>query len=286
MGAAGEPLVSTGPDLISRRWLLRFEPREVEQRYARQRLGEEVVGTRALIGVAAVVDVALAWNDFALFGPSAQLAALLLARGALVATACALIYWIGTDAARARTDWALRAIGAWATALALQNLYAALTRPPDFGAPEAVALVQLMAYYVFLPLGFVSRIFPALLLSGCLIALVTWLRPPSRSNEPPVLVGLTLATNLVGLIGSRSLDRARRQQFLALEREQALREALAEALLKTLRGVVEICAHCKQVRDETGKWVRVEAYVRDRSYADFSHAICPQCLRTNFPEVS
>jgi hypothetical protein len=148
-----------------------------------------------------------------------------------------------------------------------------------------VAIVQLMAYYALLPIGLVSRLLPGLLLSGCLVALVVWLRPSTDASESPTIVGSTLAANVLGIVGSRGFDRARRAQFLALHREHALREALSEALVRTLRGVVETCAHCKQVRDESGKWVRVEAYVRDRSYADFSHAICPACMTTHYPEL-
>jgi PAS domain S-box-containing protein len=62
-----------------------------------------------------------------------------------------------------------------------------------------------------------------------------------------------------------------------------LQEALAN--IKTLRGLVPICAHCKKIRDDKGYWQQVEVYVRDHSEAEFSHGLCPECIKTYFPNV-
>jgi PAS domain S-box-containing protein len=56
-----------------------------------------------------------------------------------------------------------------------------------------------------------------------------------------------------------------------------LKEALAN--VKTLRGLIPICASCKKIRDDKGFWSQVEVYVRDRSEAEFSHGICPDCMK-------
>jgi len=56
-----------------------------------------------------------------------------------------------------------------------------------------------------------------------------------------------------------------------------LREALAS--IKTLRGMVPICAWCKKVRDDKGFWSQVESYVEAHSEAQFTHGICPDCLK-------
>jgi GAF domain-containing protein len=60
-----------------------------------------------------------------------------------------------------------------------------------------------------------------------------------------------------------------------------LREALAQ--VKTLRGLLPICAHCKKIRDDQGYWHSVEVYVRDHSEAEFSHGICPECMKKLYP---
>lgn len=60
-------------------------------------------------------------------------------------------------------------------------------------------------------------------------------------------------------------------------------DELNEAEITRLRGLLPICAHCKRIRDDEGEWHQIEAYVRDHSDAEFSHGICPDCLRTLFP---
>jgi hypothetical protein len=54
---------------------------------------------------------------------------------------------------------------------------------------------------------------------------------------------------------------------------------------KELRGLVPVCAWCKQIRDEEGRWHSWERYIADRSLARFSHGICPTCRHTRFSEA-
>jgi len=69
------------------------------------------------------------------------------------------------------------------------------------------------------------------------------------------------------------------------ERERLIVE-LQQAIehIKTLSGIVPICAHCKKIRDDRGYWEQVEAYVSEHTEAQFSHSICPQCLELFYPE--
>jgi hypothetical protein len=62
-----------------------------------------------------------------------------------------------------------------------------------------------------------------------------------------------------------------------------LQEALAE--VKTLSGLLPICASCKSIRDDQGYWQQIEAYIRDHSEAEFSHSVCPECARKLYPEI-
>lgn len=63
---------------------------------------------------------------------------------------------------------------------------------------------------------------------------------------------------------------------------------LAEALkeLKTLNGLLPICASCKSVRSDDGYWKRIEEYMEERSDARFSHGICPSCVEKLYPEFA
>jgi CheY-like chemotaxis protein len=65
------------------------------------------------------------------------------------------------------------------------------------------------------------------------------------------------------------------QEALADQAEE-LRKALDE--IKTLSGIIPICATCKKIRDDNGYWNQVEVYIRNHSDASFSHGICPDCM--------
>ena len=58
---------------------------------------------------------------------------------------------------------------------------------------------------------------------------------------------------------------------------EELRAALDQ--IKTLRGILPICASCKKVRDDQGYWSQVESYISEHTEAQFSHGICPECMK-------
>lgn len=63
--------------------------------------------------------------------------------------------------------------------------------------------------------------------------------------------------------------------------------ALAEALndVRTLQGLLPICAHCHGIRNDQGYWERVEEYLGHRTEAELSHGICPSCFEKRYPEA-
>lgn len=71
---------------------------------------------------------------------------------------------------------------------------------------------------------------------------------------------------------------------LAQERADRLEKAQKE--LKTLRGIIPICASCKKIRDDEGYWQQVEIYVTEHSEAMFSHGLCPDCMEALYPEFA
>lgn len=110
---------------------------------------------------------------------------------------------------------------------------------------------------------------------------------------------LVLLLGLAGVIAwSMELRRIVRQRTAKLREELAARQ-LAEANLgrtvselqqslaqvKHLSGLIPICAHCKKIRSDEGYWEAVEQYITERSEAQFSHGICPECLHLYFPDI-
>ncbi len=62
-----------------------------------------------------------------------------------------------------------------------------------------------------------------------------------------------------------------------------LKDALTQ--VKTLRGLIPICASCKKIRDDQGYWEQIEVYIHNHSDAEFSHGFCPDCLSHLYPDL-
>lgn len=56
--------------------------------------------------------------------------------------------------------------------------------------------------------------------------------------------------------------------------------------IKTLNGLLPICSTCKKIRNDEGYWDQLESYISDHSEADFSHGICPDCIKKYFPDLN
>jgi len=90
---------------------------------------------------------------------------------------------------------------------------------------------------------------------------------------------------LMGMIGTvLSFFIMRREQEKRLNIIRQLQSSINE--VKTLKGLIPICASCKSVRNDEGYWDQIEKYVSDHSDADFSHSICPVCMEKLYPEFA
>lgn len=83
-------------------------------------------------------------------------------------------------------------------------------------------------------------------------------------------------TGIVRDISKRKQIEAERDQLI-----KSLQDSLAK--LKTLSGLLPICASCKKIRDDKGYWNRIETYIQEHSEAEFSHGICPECVQKLYP---
>ena len=68
--------------------------------------------------------------------------------------------------------------------------------------------------------------------------------------------------------------------ILGVQRENALHR------VKILSGYLPTCASCKKIKDEQGAWIQMESYVANNSEAQFSHGVCPDCMKKLYPEFS
>lgn len=90
---------------------------------------------------------------------------------------------------------------------------------------------------------------------------------------------------IIGIIGfAIDITKRKRAEEELEEEYKRLKQALDE--VKTLRGIVPICANCKKIRDDKGFWSQVDKYVSDHTEAKFSHGICPDCAKGLYPKLS
>ena len=76
------------------------------------------------------------------------------------------------------------------------------------------------------------------------------------------------------------LERTQDQKVKLIDK---LQQTLGE--VKTLRGIIPICASCKNIRDDQGFWNKVEAYFGKHSEVNFTHGICPDCAQKLYPDL-
>jgi hypothetical protein len=246
-----------------------------------------LVGAAGLVLLAHAVDVIQAGGqNWVALGLRASWAAL------LVVEACALLRG-GEATVRSTT---------WATCVGTSALYVALLAVTGRSASPALPFSYVLA--MILPL-IAREVLAVALSSSALLLLGTWAilaldgaRPrdvlaAAHAGIVTFAVAWMLALALARAERSAATQaRARREALEQLRRAFADNEALvaelrdALASVKTLKGLLPVCAWCRRVRNDDGYWQQIEAYVRAHSEAEFSHAMCPECYRKEFPEES
>ena len=97
-----------------------------------------------------------------------------------------------------------------------------------------------------------------------------YIEKPFDSNE--LIARVKLGEKLINL------------QIELSERIRALEEAYQH--IKTLQGILPICMHCHNIRNDNESWERIEEYISRHTDAQFSHGLCPKCMKKHYPEIS
>lgn len=210
----------------------------------------------------------------------------------------------------------IMAVGVLMTGLAVLTSY--LFEAPLLyrGAVIPVALPTAIAF-VLLGSGLFAAVMPYLSLSISLADVLLRTMPVFHGRYlPSVVVGITGVLISITMYGIAHKDRSFESALFVLsagllftalltlylfttERYSiALRESLTErekliselqdalARIKTLRGFVPICSYCKKIRNDKNYWEHLETYITERSEAEFTHSICPECASKVMAEFS
>lgn len=126
-----------------------------------------------------------------------------------------------------------------------------------------------------------------LLLAGNVVAGVS---PPSGSTLLHSLLVGAVALAVLSLVGRRRAREIAREaglrasagsesSLLALKLDEALAQLRADPRLLCM------CSWCKSIRDPSGEWRRLEGYLEEHLRADFTHGVCPECMRVEYPDL-
>ncbi len=104
-----------------------------------------------------------------------------------------------------------------------------------------------------------------------------------KASETGVVAYITKPPSKIEIERAVTIALARHQDLLELQHlnrdlkshKEELEKKLAE--IKTLKGLLPICAKCKKIRDDKGYWNLIETYIEQHSEAFFSHGMCPNC---------
>lgn len=208
-------------------------------------------------------------TDFLLYGHDwAKLKQRLLLRAVLILVPA--IGYVLIRAGKTRDEYS-RAVFWSAIVIAAVTLGLNMMRPAGSGMPLRSPLLILCILYLAMPDTPVRQLVAPLGLSAGLVAL----RATSLQGG-----GIDVGGDVITIVALNALG------VLTVLRRVRLEAATSDVIgeLRTLRGIIPICSHCRKLRSEVGDWQMIERYFQDHSDALFSHGICPDCLKEHYPE--
>lgn len=150
-----------------------------------------------------------------------------------------------------------------------------------------VVMMPLICFYF---LGKREGLLWAAIFSACIIGIMLattltgiHIYSPDLLPRYPLILFIAIMIGYALEASRDTYSRLLREKNKALQHEKELLEKAASDI-KTLSGLIPICCHCKKIRNDEGYWQQVEIYVHERTHADFSHGICPECFEKLYPQ--
>ena len=250
-----------------------FPDPATERQYRLTHAADDRGTARLVLIVGVVAGTIFGLTDFQQPGGRA---AMFATRAVAVLSTLALYLWLRRPRSLTATD---RLLFAWGLSVAWWYALVQISRPAGYFGPTTATLCTIALTYTVVPLPLRRlTVLGLALLAGCL-GVAVWLNPVPDPASLRALGVWLVAANVLGWAAARRLQTRSRLLFLAHAQQAELTAALEKTLaeVRTLRGLIRICAWCKHVNAD-GEWQQVERYVAANSHAEFTHGICPACL--------
>ena len=251
-----------------------FASPEMEEKFRRESLVEDLRIARFLILLVALGALIFLLNDWRVLGGATIFLTLIGARVVILLFAAGLLLRFLHAITPQVLDWWLLA---WSAVVLFVTLYIYSTRTP-YRMNHALSALLIVGVSILVPMRFSFQAGTATLFALGTVGLLID-KNPDRFMLLENLIALTLAV-FIGVTASGKLHRIRRESFAG---RQVERETIGE-LVRTLQGVLPICAWCKKIRQEDGNWTILEKYISEHSEARFSHGLCPECKAKLYQE--
>jgi hypothetical protein len=172
-----------------------------------------------------------------------------------------------------------RIFGTWYVLAVFLSVYVSSLWPAGHEEMRLTSAIAVLMSYCIMPVSMRLQTVGALLHTAGALFVGVWLNPSKVDGNLFSTVCWLVLINVLGVFLSYRLHARQRLLFAALRRQSELSAKLAQALadVKTLRGLINVCAWCHKVNVDA-EWQQLESYVREHSHAEFTHGICPACL--------
>lgn len=266
------------------RWVGEFADPALEVAFRQKYAQQNCAFGRVIVVVATIATAALGAMDPTLLENETTVTSLWAVRAAFVVlSAVALVLLRGQPSPNrfigVYSGWYLLTVGV--------HLFSGFVMPAGHTDMRLTATVAVLMTYTVSPLPLRYQTTGAFLHTAASLLLTGWLKPTGEGTAIISEVCWMGLTNVLGLFLSYLLHTRQRRLFAAVLRQTELSHSLGQALaeVKTLRGLIRVCAWCRKV-DSEGVWQQLESYVKKHSHAEFTHGICPTCLETTTQELN
>jgi hypothetical protein len=254
----------------------------LERAFRKKHLREDKRLGFACAAVVLAGSIVFIVNGYFLYGLSTSFLILLVARLANFLASLGLILTLRCFSTATALD---RLLMAWGILCSASNLVIIGAQTSGTVGHALLSFGVPLVAYCIVPLPLAKQLLVTVSFSLCAILLVFL-----NGNDYVLACSLTggsIIANALGSFASWHRNHRRRQVFFSALRETELCSQLEQALaeIKTLRGLLPICAWCKRIRNEEQAWQSVESYVQSHSHAEFTHDICETCMNEQFQEM-